>query len=65
MDEFSPADWWASERVMQFTLGLFANPIFGDGDYPQVVKDLVGDRLPMLSADDMTALQGNLLAHST
>lgn len=50
-DEISPADWWASDRAMQFRLGWFANPIFGDGDYPAVMKQAAGDRLPAISAD--------------
>lgn len=31
----------AAERLMQFRLGWFANPIFGNGDYPQIMKSLV------------------------
>jgi len=57
LDEFDPADWYASDRAMQFSLGWFANPIFGDGDYPHVLKDTVGDRLPTLNQDDV---QGSL-----
>lgn len=53
MDDSAPADWYASDRAMQFSLGWFANPIFGDGDYPQVMRDTLGDRLPGLKGADV------------
>ena len=31
----------AAERFMQFSFGWYANPIFVNGDYPQVMKDKV------------------------
>ena len=31
----------AAEIQIQFTLGWFANPIFIDGKYPQVMRDMV------------------------
>ena len=37
-DQDSPNDIEASERIMQFKLGWFANPIFGNGDYPDLLK---------------------------
>lgn len=68
MDEFSPSDWRASDRAMQFNIGWFANPIFRDGDYPQVMRDKIGDktmgtafaisRLPILSADEKSIIKG-------
>jgi lactase-phlorizin hydrolase len=42
-DESNPADVAASEKVLQCKLGWYANPIFGDGDYPQVLKDQMVD----------------------
>ena len=59
MDEFSPEDWYASDRAMQFSLGWFASPIFGSGDYPQVMKDIIGDRLPVFSDEEMADIKGN------
>ena len=38
-DLVSSAD--AAERAMQFLGGWFANPIFGDGDYPAVMREKV------------------------
>ncbi len=37
----SAEDIEAAERANQFKLGWFANPIFVNGDYPQVMKDQV------------------------
>lgn len=37
----SAFDRYAAERAMQFKLGWFANPIFGNGDYPAVMKQVV------------------------
>ena len=63
-----PADWDAAERGEQFHLGWFANPIFGDGDYPQVMRSTIDERsreqglsmsrLPTFSPDDMRIIKG-------
>ncbi|XP_033747862.1 lactase-phlorizin hydrolase-like [Pecten maximus] len=37
----SADDRYAAERALQFKLGWFANPIFGNGDYPSVMKRVV------------------------
>ena len=37
-DRGNPDDVAASDRWMQSKLGWFANPIFGDGDYPAAWK---------------------------
>ncbi|KAH3891377.1 hypothetical protein DPMN_015476 [Dreissena polymorpha] len=44
MDRDSLADIEAAERFNQFNLGWFANPIFGNGDYPDVLKWQVGNK---------------------
>ncbi|KAK6190480.1 hypothetical protein SNE40_002342 [Patella caerulea] len=37
----SSDDGYAAERALQFKLGWFANAIFGNGDYPSVMKQYV------------------------
>ena len=37
-------DRYAAERALQFKLGWFANPIFGNGDYPAVMKQVVAKK---------------------
>lgn len=34
----------AAERALQFHLGIYANPIFVNGDYPEIVKTLVAQK---------------------
>ena len=38
-DRSNPSDLEASDRLEHCKLGWYANPIFGDGDYPQALKD--------------------------
>ncbi|KAL9646987.1 hypothetical protein ABK040_013843 [Willaertia magna] len=49
----------AAERQQQFDLGWFADPVVF-GDYPQVMKDLVGDRLPKFTPEEKNLLKGSL-----
>ena len=37
-------DRYAAERALQFKLGWFANPIYGNGDYPAVMRHTVDKR---------------------
>ena len=37
-------DRYAAERALQFKLGWFANPVFGNGDYPAVMKQVVAQK---------------------
>ena len=37
-----PTSVEAAERAIQFDLGWFAHPILVDGEYPQVMRDMVG-----------------------
>ena len=58
----SASDKEAVVRAMQFTTGWFAGPIFGDGDYPDVMKEsLAGtSRLPVFSAAEISSNKGTL-----
>lgn len=40
-------DILAANRAMEFMLGWFAQPIYGDGDYPDVMKEYVGIKSKM------------------
>ncbi|XP_033746871.1 LOW QUALITY PROTEIN: uncharacterized protein LOC117332095 [Pecten maximus] len=39
----NPSDMEASERAMEFKVGWFAEPIFGNGSYPDVMKKRVAE----------------------
>ena len=55
----SSADIDAAERAMIFGVGLFADPIFF-GDYPQVIKQRLGSRLPEFTAAEKKLLKNNV-----
>ncbi len=48
-------DQQAAERALLFFLGWFADPIYL-GDYPQVMKDRLGDRLPSFTIEEKKLL---------
>nr|CAH7754423.1 unnamed protein product [Callosobruchus chinensis] len=62
-----PGDQEASERALQFSYGLYGNPVF-NGDWPAVVKDRVAQRskqaglkesrLPALSPEEISLIKG-------
>jgi lactase-phlorizin hydrolase len=62
LDPFNPDDIEALERRLQFDAGWFLNPIYVNGDYPEVMKQKVAEkskaqnfthsRLPPFSDDE-------------
>ena len=64
----NPADWDAAERAMAFHCGWFKNPIFKNGDYPEVMKDYIArysaaqglsqSRLPEFTEEEKAMISG-------
>lgn len=57
----------AADRCLQFQLGLFAHPVYVNGDFPEVVKRLVANhsaavnitsRLPILTVQQQNLING-------
>merc|ERR1712070_1090623 len=46
---------WDFDNVV----GFYADPIFGSGDFPESMKTFFGDHMPVLSAENQTALKGS------
>jgi len=63
------ANVWAADRNMQFFFGWFANPIFGDGDYPSIMIEQIRrksqeqgfnqSRLPEFTKEEKHLLKGS------
>ena len=68
LNEDDPSHVAMAEQSQQFRLGIWASPIF-QGDYPDVVKDVIGNRsqaqgfptsrLPSLSVEEKELLKGS------
>ena len=54
----SAADQDAVDRQYQFGLGWFGGP-WTDGDYPQVMKDTLGDLLPTFNQSEKDMIKGS------
>jgi len=54
----SQKDKEASERALLFFLGWFADPIY-KGDYPSVMKERLGERLPNFSSEEKAMIKGS------
>lgn len=54
----SPADQAAAQRSIEFFLAWFADPIW-KGDYPAVMRDRLGGRLPEFTAAEREAVLGS------
>ena len=48
----------AAERALLFFLGWFADPLYL-GDYPDVMKERCGDRLPQFTEEEKVLLKGS------
>ncbi len=55
----SPKDVAAAQRALEFFLAWFADPVFKTGDYPAVMRDRLGDRLPKFTPEESAALLGS------
>ncbi|MEI6864860.1 GH1 family beta-glucosidase [Flavicella sp.] len=53
----SDLDKEAAERALEFFLAWFTDPVYL-GDYPQVMKDRLGDRLPTFSEEEKKLIKG-------
>ncbi|XP_034247964.1 myrosinase 1-like [Thrips palmi] len=51
-------DVYASEAYNQMFAGMLLNPLV-NGDYPQLVKNIVGDKLPKFSEDEKAMLKNS------
>jgi beta-galactosidase len=54
----APGDQAAAERAREFFLGWFADPLYR-GEYPESMRERVGDRLPQFTPDDRRLIQGS------
>jgi beta-glucosidase len=59
LDPSSPDDVAASERAYEFWLGWFLQPIL-TGEYPAVMRDTLGGRLPSFTPAERAALIGSI-----
>lgn len=54
----APQDKAAAQRALEFFLGWFADPLYF-GDYPEVMREYVGDRLPHFTDEDRDKIKGS------
>lgn len=54
-----PKDVAAAQRANDFMLGWFADPIFKSGDYPAVMRERLGRRLPVFTPEESAQLKGS------
>ncbi len=53
-----PKNIEAAQRALEFFLAWFTDPIYL-GDYPEVMKQRLGDRLPVFTEEDIKLIQGS------
>lgn len=60
---FSQNDKEVAERVLEFDIGWLAEPIFGSGDYPRVMRDWLNQKnnflLPYFTEDEKKLVRGS------
>ncbi|RLN94978.1 hypothetical protein BBJ28_00027175, partial [Nothophytophthora sp. Chile5] len=58
LDPNNPKDVAAAERALQFDYGWFLQPMIS-GDYPAVMREVVGDRLPRFTPEESKLMKGS------
>ncbi|KAL3669038.1 hypothetical protein V7S43_006323 [Phytophthora oleae] len=58
VDDSNALDVAAAERKLQFDLGWFLMPLV-TGDYPEIMRERVGDRLPRFNAEEAALVKGS------
>lgn len=58
LNESDPADNEAAERYAQFNVGWWLSPLT-TGDYPAVMRERVGDRLPTFTTEEAALVKGS------
>jgi len=59
LDASNPGDVALVETEMDSQLGWFAEPIFGNGDYPESLKAQYGDDMPVFTTEEKAAVKGS------
>ncbi|CAA7022671.1 unnamed protein product [Microthlaspi erraticum] len=59
LNETSEQDKAAAKRQVDFIVGWFLDPLVY-GDYPKIMKELVGDRLPIFTPEQSDLVKGSL-----
>ncbi|XP_055890718.1 lactase/phlorizin hydrolase-like isoform X2 [Biomphalaria glabrata] len=54
-----PSHASTADKITDYSLGLFAEPIFGDGDYSETVKEAANLRLIPLTDQERKVIQGS------
>lgn len=49
----------ASDRAEAFEVGIFSQPVYGDGNYPKIVRDTLGSMIPNLTEQDKELIKGS------
>ena len=53
-----PSDVAAAQHALDFAIGWYADPIYL-GHYPVYMKEVLGDRLPDFTADEIKLVHGS------